>query len=742
MKFKISSKYFIGILVALFFGIALYLRVFVPYNQVFDSGWIKFTSVDAYYHMRLVDTIVHNFPHVIGFDPFFAFPGSYVSGILFFNQLLAAVIRVIGLGSPTPHTADVVAAYFPAVLGALNVIPVYFIGKVLFGRWAGVFAAGLMAILPGEFLGRSVLGFTDYHVVESVFTTVTMLFLILAIKAARQGEFTFHHLYQRNWSVMVRPVIYSLLAGIFLGLYILTWGAALLFVFLIFVYWIVQGIIDHLRGKSLDYLCIVNLFLFVVVFLVVYTVHQPGINFWVPIAIALLTPFVMSGLSRLLNAKKVRPAYYPLVLVGVGVLGLAVFYLLQPKLLKNLLGYFSLLMPTGGMRTISEVTPLLFPGGNFSFSTVWTEYTTTFFISLVTLGILAYMTVRQNSAEKSLFVVWSLLMLALNLAQRRFGYYFAVNVALLTGYLSWRVLELVGFKESAGEVRETPTRIERGKVRPKPSRGRSSQVGSSPAVMFMSVVVLFFVVFFPNFNMALANAKAPHFAPSDAWYETLSWLKESTPDPFGNPEFYYEFYQIQPSGEDYNRPESAYGVMAWWDYGYWIMRIAHRIPNVNPSQYPEEAVSKVASFFTTEDENLAKEIVREMGSKYIIIDYPTVGGKFWALAEWADRREDEFYEVYYYREGNKLTPACLYYPEYYRTLSVRLYNFNGKTVATPKPLVISYEERTSSEGERYKELISARAFNDYQDALNYVASQKSGNYKIVSGNPFISPIPL
>ena len=57
-----SPKLVAGIIVALFFSVALYLRVVLPYDQVFVGDWIKFTGNDAYYHMRIVDNLVHNFP--------------------------------------------------------------------------------------------------------------------------------------------------------------------------------------------------------------------------------------------------------------------------------------------------------------------------------------------------------------------------------------------------------------------------------------------------------------------------------------------------------------------------------------------------------------------------------------------------------------------------------------------------------------------------------------------------------
>jgi len=117
-------------MLARFFGIALCFRIYLPYDQVFSGDLVKFTSIDAYYHMRLVDNLLQHFPHSISFDPYTFYPnGAMVGWPPLFDWFLAGIIWVIGLGSPTEHTINVVSVYFPAVLGALTVIPVYFIGK-------------------------------------------------------------------------------------------------------------------------------------------------------------------------------------------------------------------------------------------------------------------------------------------------------------------------------------------------------------------------------------------------------------------------------------------------------------------------------------------------------------------------------------------------------------------------------------------------------------------------------------
>ena len=740
---KFSPRLITGIMLALFLGIALYFRVYLPYNYVFSGDWIKFTGIDAYYHMRLVDNLLHNFPQRITFDPYTLFPhGRTLDWPPFFDWLLAGIIWLVSFGSPSQRTIDVVGVYFPAVLGALTVIPVYFIGRALFNRWVGLLSAGLIALLPGEFLGRSILGFTDHHVAETLFTTVTMLFLILAIRSAKQRQLVLNHLKCREWGIMGKPLIYSLLAGIFLGIYLLTWVGGLLFVFLIFTYFIIPFIIDHLRSENTDYLAVIG----TISMLTATIISLPLLpeaswlsRLYLPsFTIATLTPLVLAVISRLLLSMGIKPAYYPLALFGLGIAGLATFYIVSPSLLKSMLDRFGVFTPAGASLTIIEVQPLLLPMGNFSLSVAWGHFSTGFFLSFVALGILIYLVVKQGSADKNLLVVWSLVMLAATLGQRRFGYYFAVNVALLTGYLSWQILRFAGFKKLMAKPVEAPKMAKKKKAkRKKPPK--KAGITTSRVSAALGIIVVFFLVFFPNISPAVTITKQPRFAPDDAWHEALLWLKENTPEPFGDPDAYYELYEPPARGKDYNYPESAYGVMSWWVQGHWITRIARRIPVSNPFQ---GGTREAGQFFIAQDEASANKIMDEVGSRYVIIDHYTALGELHSMAVYAGKKSQKFVEAYYQPENGKLQRMLLFYPEYYQSLVTRLANFDGREVAAESPLVIAYEEKISLGGTPYKEITSRQSFLSYEEAEAYVSSQKSGNYKIVGTKPLASPVPL
>jgi len=746
-KRKLPPIVIVGIILAALCGISLYIRIALPYDQIFVNDWVWFRETDAYYYMRNIETLVHNFPHFNSFDPYMLYPGG--SGALarpFFAWFVAGIIRLVSLGTPTLHTMEVVGAYMPAILGTLTLIPVYFIGKELFNRWVGVISAALVVILSGEFMHRSLLGFTDHHVAEVLFSTVCILFLIMAIKRAREREISFDHILSRDWATITKPLVYTLLAGVFLGIYLLSWIGGLLFIFIIFAYLVIQFIVDHLRHKSSDYLCIVGIPLFLIAFLMLLPMLGEGGRdtlYRVSMPAAIVIPIVLSIISRLMAAKALKPVYYPLALLGLAGIGLAVFHAINPSLFQYMLNQFRIFTPAGARLTIMEVEPLLFPGGEFGLQTAWTNFTTSFFISFISFAMLIYFAIKEKVADKILLLVWSMIMLIAVLGQRRFGYYYTVNAALLTGYFSWKMLDIAGLSKLLAKSKGVVGAVKKFKKREKKTGEKAKpKTFMQPRGAWIRVIVvgivIFFLVFYPNIDKLETLAKTPNYIMNEGWYSSLQWLGESdnSPEPFGDPEFYYELY---PPRDEFEYPETAYGVMSWWDYGYFIMQIAHRIPNANPGQ---AGAVQAGQFFTAQNESSANELADELGLKYVVIDYAMATSKFYAMVEWAGGNVSNFYEVYYQRTQDDGQWGVLYYPAYYSSTVVRLYNFDGKAVTPTESIVISYEEKVTSEGEKYKEITNGWTFPTYEEAEAYVGNQTSGNYRIVGTNSFSSPVPL
>jgi len=792
-----------AVVLILIFGIALCLRVGLPYNNVFTSNGIVFTGNDAYYHMRLVQLLINNFPQFPQIDPALVFSGAPAQVVSsFFQWLLGVVVWIIGLGSPSQHTLDIIGVYYPAILGALTIIPTYFIGRTLWGRHgnlAGLIAAGLVAMLPGEFLGRSILGFTDQHVAETLLSVTAILFLILAIKSSRLGVLSFTHLKNFDWKIIKRPGIYSILAGIFLGLYIFAWQGALLLVFPIAFYIVIQFIIDHLRRRSSEYLTIVGgtVFLISLIFIPVSAYH---VYPYIPsLLIGFFIPVVLGIGSKIMTGRGIPRGFYPLAIVVIGLAGLGLLYLIVPSTVKSMLNAFSIFTPSETLQATIEAqsifTPLITAGNfieKFTSSPAWINFYFSLPLALIGMAVIIIANIfKQGNPEKGLFIIWSLVMFAATLGQRRFAYYLIVNVALLASFsaiivyylITWfmarsggdktrlltpSILDLNGLevkpitevvkvardtKKMRRRERQEARKRELERLRRKRDETRSVLLIRDYVSIGLSVIIIFMLLFsqailFPAdsrlFSISQTDpwykktptgitAKSTPYAPGTAWMKALAWMSDNTSQPFESPE---DFYKVYKPG--YTYPSSAYGVMAWWDYGYWITYIGHRIPNANPGQDPS-AVKKVAAFFTAQDEDSADLIAQETGSGYVIMDYQTATSKFWAVATWVGKDPSEFFEIYYTQKGEQ---KLYIYPEYYRAFSTRLYSFDGKAVVEQKPLVISYIEQKDGNGNSFRIVLSETEFATYQEAQTHIASQTEGNYAIVGKDVLVSPVPL
>ena len=267
-KLKLPSSVLTGILVAAITAIAFLLRTVLSYGKIFTGDWIKYSSADAYFQMRLVDNLAVNFPSGSNFDPYLLYPGgSNIGQTHLFNNLIATVSSIFGIITPSQRAIDIVGVFTPPVLAALSVIVVYFIGRELIGKWGGVFSAALLAIIPGEFLSRTKLGFTDYHCFEVFLISLLILFIILGLKAARQNDLRYDQFRKLDWISIRKPLIYGLLAGITLGMFGLTWSGAPMFAFILFVFLAIQFVIDHIKNRSTEYLSITGTITFFVGFL-------------------------------------------------------------------------------------------------------------------------------------------------------------------------------------------------------------------------------------------------------------------------------------------------------------------------------------------------------------------------------------------------------------------------------------------------------------------------------------------
>lgn len=195
---------------------AVGVRVILPYTMVFGE-YIKFICPDSYYHMAIIAK---------------AFPTAHQYQL--WDWLIAGLAWLLGGGNPAKEFVETIAVFAPPVLAGFTVYFVYLIGSRLFNRWAGVVAALVVAFIPGEYFGRSVLGAIDHHVAEVFFTTGVMAFVALAWKSG-------------GW----RWWVYTTLGAVFLFAYASTWQGYPLFVMILGIYAVVILGIRLYRRKDI-----------------------------------------------------------------------------------------------------------------------------------------------------------------------------------------------------------------------------------------------------------------------------------------------------------------------------------------------------------------------------------------------------------------------------------------------------------------------------------------------------------
>lgn len=200
-----------GVLIACI-AVAVTIRVVIPYDNVYTDNGVQLNTVDAYYSIRYADT----YPDIIDYDYFYSYPGGQqvTDKSIFFNI-------IGGLASITGYSNKQVGVVLPVFLFALTLVTVFFIIRLLFKNNAITLAGtGILSIMPGEVLTRTMLGSADYHCLEMLLLSLCMLAAIAAIKNLDRYTGIFYII---------------CLIGV-ITLYYYSWAGALLVVFILLAF--------------------------------------------------------------------------------------------------------------------------------------------------------------------------------------------------------------------------------------------------------------------------------------------------------------------------------------------------------------------------------------------------------------------------------------------------------------------------------------------------------------------------
>lgn len=635
--------------------LALAVRLWV-FPVVFSNGEITLLGADTYYHARRILATAANFPHALSFDSYINYPyGSSIGWPPLYDITIAAAALMIGLGSPSLYTIEATAAVVPLLLGVLTVLVVFLIAEKLFDWRTALISAGIFSITPAH-VYVSFLGYADHHVAETFLSTAAYLFFIVALKRL-----------EKNGSVL-KNSLFPVLAGVMLALSIFTWDGAPIFIGLIGIYIPVQFVINRKFERNSDYLLITGSIAFLVSLLIITPVaisrgrgfeiysYLPSL-FHVGFLAVFFSLCVLLGLVQKMQFKKWW--HDSLLLLFIFAAGASSIEFFSPQFYQSAAYGVQYLLGGGILATIQEAVPLFNnPAGGFTLDNVWRAFTVSFFIALLMLIYFIHKTRKETYPSGAVFlIVWTFIVLALTLLQRRFIYLLSVNIAVFSAYFVTAAIK------PFSEQKQENTRKRR--------KGKKKNNVSSKAAIIVGLFLLF-ILSVPNLTVIKFMATENVAAPASDLKESFTWLKDSSPATS------YYSYPDKPA---------EYGVMSWWDYGNWILYLSQRPVVANNFQ---TGIDDAAHFLTASDEKTASEVLNARKVRFIVTDAQMLKLKFKSIAMLAGKNPDDYYGT---SDDAPIRSVNAENRNFFATMLSRLHVFDGDGLSNYR---LIYESGTTA----------------------------------------------
>jgi len=694
----------VGAIIVLCMLVAFWIRI-LPATHFNYADYIGMSSPDAWYNLRQIELMIHNFPRYPWFDPMTAFPfGKKVDWGPLFPAVAAAMALL--LGATARPDFMVIASYIGPVIAAVLVLVLYLGGRYVGDTWTGITAALFISVGTLPWYYRTTFGYIDHHGLETLLSTVFMFTYLWAVCVARTSPVSLTDRHS-----LTRPVLLAAIAGAFFVLGLLNMPTMILFAFIVAMFTGISFIHDYLRKTSSDYLLVVNVVTFLIVLPVlpvigmheqVIALFQYSFGHFLCYVLLVLGTMGLWALGRYVHN---RAAYFVAIILAMAV-AIAALFRTGQSILRE-----AIIHTIGEQTSVATITEM--QGLDLSFALVSYHYG----IILAAAGmiIILWKTGKERDPLTLFLVVWSAFMAVAAFQARRFEYYFAVNFALLCGVaVSWTFSALgkdalafsgnirnylhLSRDAGKGDIPEKSLRKKRPKDTTRSGSGRTGPAGARSIVpsvphllktLVIGIVILLATLsVVVSVNNDITYARSP-FMIDPEWARTLQWMNENTPllgvDYFG-------IYDR----ETFTYPDDAYGVMAWWDYGHYITFIGQRIPNTNPFQDNLAGPDGAAGFFMAQDEERAVRILSRAGSAYVITDIALVQGKLHAIAQWYNSTAGivPYRSVYYFPSSDvrgQYDGFEFLTPEYFRTMIARLHLSDGSLVTPTTAYYLEYK---------------------------------------------------
>lgn len=555
-------------------------------------------AFDPWYNFREVEFIIEN-----GFQAWFGWydntswvpygrniPRSSYPGIPFTTAFMFLALQSVGI----QIDLLTLAVLFPAIMGVLGVIAMYFLGVEVASKEIGLFASFFMAIIPA-YTQRTIAGFFDN---EAIGIVAIILVLFFFLRALRKGS-----------------IASAILGGLSLGYLSASWSVYLYMFQILAIFALLMILIRrYSRRLLLAYTGVVLTGMVIAV-----CIPRIGPDFptsttgLIPLgvfALLLLVEFSRSFRLSEINlpgaiegfSTRIRPylayifgAMCALIVVGLG-------YLFQSGLIINLgtatpsTGIFGSL--AGKFYTV--IDPLIRQNAFLlasvgehlpaPWATFW--YNLTFLVLLMPFGF--YIAFRRERETDILLIIFALTALYFSGSMIRLVLLLAPAAAILGAYglmMAIRPLRPIFWQ------RPILTRRRR-RITPPASR-------SYATTAYLFLIILLLGATFTSLQ-AVDQMGAPEITPGG---------RDANQNPFDFRDYLEAFSWMR-----YHTPQDSIFV-SWWDYGYWTREVGDRRTVVDNATINKTQIGWVGRMFLETDPVEALRICQRFGVDYVFVHF-------------------------------------------------------------------------------------------------------------------------
>jgi asparagine N-glycosylation enzyme membrane subunit Stt3 len=389
---------------------ALLLRVFYAYGISAGSDYALSGGSSAAYHLHVIETLITKGQFIV-LDPSVNYPFDGLNTTPPMLDLIVAFFAWIaastGVSAATASSGAL--AWFGPIVGSVTCVFVYFLGKEVFSKKAGILAALLYALFPITIISTVFSNGTEAALYGFLFVLMSY-FLVRAVKSLDSADLKGFRSVLDNRVTLV----YVLASGITFGLLALSWNGFYAVVLVLVALMASQAVLDRFRSKDFSTVTVMYSMVLMIGVLIAACYYIPA-GLWDAVFSG---PFLVSVLSAALcmayAALSDRPWTLTLPALALAVIAFfAVMFFAAPDLFGAMVSgndfyenpIFSSMVASSAGNTLSELAIF------FGWAVFW--------FPMVMFLYMAYRYPRNMDSRAYTFILfWTLSLVILTWASR------------------------------------------------------------------------------------------------------------------------------------------------------------------------------------------------------------------------------------------------------------------------------------------------------------------------------------